>query len=71
MNVWQDLCIHRGTKLSLGHLNGGLLECAYHGWTFSNTGDLSAITYPDGYREDFSKEAYDLGRAPRVQSYRG
>ncbi len=37
--VWQDLCVHRGTKLSLGHLEGDLLECAYHGWTYNESGE--------------------------------
>jgi len=34
VRVWQDLCVHRGTRLSLGHLKGDHLECAYHGWTY-------------------------------------
>lgn len=37
--AWQDLCIHRGTKLSLGKLDGDLLECAYHGWTYDASGE--------------------------------
>ena len=37
--VWQDLCVHRGTKLSLGKVvdDGQRVECPYHGWTY-NTG---------------------------------
>jgi phenylpropionate dioxygenase-like ring-hydroxylating dioxygenase large terminal subunit len=31
--AWQDLCIHRGTRLSLGKVNDGYLTCPYHGWT--------------------------------------
>ncbi|MDV3244599.1 MAG: aromatic ring-hydroxylating dioxygenase subunit alpha [Nitrososphaerales archaeon] len=37
-NVWQDLCAHRGTRLSLGRVNGDRLTCAYHGWTYDSTG---------------------------------
>jgi phenylpropionate dioxygenase-like ring-hydroxylating dioxygenase large terminal subunit len=37
-NVWQDLCVHRGSRLSLGHVGEGLLTCAYHGWTYDGTG---------------------------------
>ncbi len=37
--VWQDLCVHRGTRLSLGHLEQDLLECAYHGWTYNTAGE--------------------------------
>ena len=43
VRVWQDLCVHRGTKLSLGHLNGGHLECAYHGWTYDAGGQCVKI----------------------------
>ena len=44
VHVWQDLCVHRGTKLSLGHLEGGLLECAYHGWTYDESG--ACVKFP-------------------------
>lgn len=37
--AWQDLCIHRGTRLSLGQVvEGNRLECPYHGWTYDAEG---------------------------------
>lgn len=37
--AWRDLCIHRGTRLSLGRIvEGSRLECAYHGWTYGRDG---------------------------------
>jgi phenylpropionate dioxygenase-like ring-hydroxylating dioxygenase large terminal subunit len=33
-----DLCIHRGTPLSLGSLSGPNIVCAYHGWTYDAVG---------------------------------
>jgi phenylpropionate dioxygenase-like ring-hydroxylating dioxygenase large terminal subunit len=30
--VFKDLCIHRGTALSLGYITDGRLTCLYHGW---------------------------------------
>lgn len=36
--AWQDLCIHRGTRLSLGQVEVGRLACPYHGWTYDATG---------------------------------
>jgi phenylpropionate dioxygenase-like ring-hydroxylating dioxygenase large terminal subunit len=36
--AWQDLCIHRGAKLSLGRTQGGHLVCPYHGWTYNAEG---------------------------------
>lgn len=41
--VWQDLCVHRGTRLTLGHLDGDLLQCAYHGWTYNSEGECVKI----------------------------
>jgi phenylpropionate dioxygenase-like ring-hydroxylating dioxygenase large terminal subunit len=36
--AWEDLCIHRGARLSLGRVEGGCLRCPYHGWTYDATG---------------------------------
>jgi phenylpropionate dioxygenase-like ring-hydroxylating dioxygenase large terminal subunit len=33
-----DRCPHREAPLSLGHVEGGCLVCAYHGWTFGDGG---------------------------------
>jgi nitrite reductase/ring-hydroxylating ferredoxin subunit len=36
--AFKDLCIHRGTALSLGEITDGRLTCAYHGWQYDRTG---------------------------------
>ncbi len=37
--AWQDLCLHRGTRLILGEVqDSSLLMCPYHGWTYDATG---------------------------------
>ena len=36
--AFRDLCIHRGTALSLGSITNGRLTCAYHGWEYDRTG---------------------------------
>lgn len=36
--AWQDLCVHRGTRLSLGKVAGETLTCPYHGWTYDAEG---------------------------------
>ena len=36
--AFRDLCIHRGTALSLGWIEGDNLVCAYHGWAYAPDG---------------------------------
>ncbi len=43
VQVWRDLCVHRGTKLSLGKLVNGCLACPYHGWRYDETGQCVHI----------------------------
>ncbi len=38
-----DRCPHRSVKLSLGKVREGLLQCAFHGWTYDGTGACRAI----------------------------
>jgi len=46
--VWQDLCAHRGSRLTLGWTRDGLLTCAYHGWTYDGTGQCVRFpAHPD------------------------
>jgi vanillate O-demethylase monooxygenase subunit len=56
-----DLCVHRGTALSLGWISGEELVCAYHGWRYAADGRCVAIP-----------QLADPGRVPakaRVASY--
>ena len=41
--AFSDLCIHRGTPLSLGWVEGGNLVCAYHGWAYNGAGKCVRI----------------------------
>jgi vanillate O-demethylase monooxygenase subunit len=38
-----DLCIHRGTALSLGAVQGDEIVCAYHGWRYCGNGSCTYI----------------------------
>jgi phenylpropionate dioxygenase-like ring-hydroxylating dioxygenase large terminal subunit len=38
VRCFRDLCIHRGTPLSLGWVDGASLVCGYHGWEYDSTG---------------------------------
>ncbi len=42
--AWKDLCVHRGTRLSLGEvLPDHTLQCPYHGWTYDAAGQCVKI----------------------------
>jgi phenylpropionate dioxygenase-like ring-hydroxylating dioxygenase large terminal subunit len=41
--VMSDLCVHRGTALSLGSVSGDELVCRYHGWRYGADGRCTAI----------------------------
>jgi phenylpropionate dioxygenase-like ring-hydroxylating dioxygenase large terminal subunit len=41
--AWQDLCIHRGTRLSLGRVESETLICPYHGWVYNAEGKCVRI----------------------------
>lgn len=36
VNVWENRCLHRGVRLSIGVNDGRELVCAYHGWRYAN-----------------------------------
>lgn len=46
--AWQDLCLHRGTRLSLGTVEGETIRCPYHGWTYDTGGHCVVMpAHPD------------------------
>jgi len=57
----KDLCIHRGTALSLGSCREGEIVCPYHGWRFNERGECTLIPQlPDPTR---------IPKKARVASY--
>ncbi|HEX6484458.1 MAG TPA: aromatic ring-hydroxylating dioxygenase subunit alpha [Ktedonobacteraceae bacterium] len=44
IHAWRDLCLHRGTRLSLGKVEDETLICPYHGWTYNEEGQC--IRFP-------------------------
>ena len=43
VRAFPDLCVHRGTALSLGWIEDDQLRCAYHGWTYGPDGVCTSI----------------------------
>ena len=55
--AWQDLCVHRGTRLSLGKVEDGLLVCPYHGWRYDGNG--RCVADPRAPGTDTANEGQD------------
>jgi phenylpropionate dioxygenase-like ring-hydroxylating dioxygenase large terminal subunit len=37
VHVWDDLCIHRGARLSKGFIQDDKVVCPYHGWNYDSS----------------------------------
>ena len=48
VRAFRDLCVHRGTALSLGWVDDGCLVCPYHGWTYDAAGVCTRIPSSHG-----------------------
>jgi vanillate O-demethylase monooxygenase subunit len=44
VHAFRDVCVHRGTALSIGCVQGDEIVCAYHGWRYR--GDGTCTTMP-------------------------
>lgn len=65
-------CTHRGARVCRQERgNARTFQCAYHGWTYFNTGKLRGVPWPEGYACDFKDAQFNLAQVPRVESYRG
>lgn len=72
VHVLFNRCRHRGAKVcNLPYGNSNTFSCLYHGWTFSNAGDLVAVPSRQLCPADFDPANYGLYSLPRVESYRG
>lgn len=50
VNVWENRCLHRGVRLSIGLNLGQSLKCQYHGWVYSSRS--SNCTYIPAHPEN-------------------
>lgn len=37
LHVWEDLCVHRGARLSRGSIREDRVVCPYHGWNYDGS----------------------------------
>ena len=54
-HAFADLCIHRGTALSLGSVLQDEIVCAYHGWRYCGTGACTYVPQLENPRQVSSK----------------
>lgn len=47
--AFDDRCPHRGASLALGRVDGGRLECPYHGWRFAHNGRCVEVPAVPGF----------------------
>ena len=62
VRAFSDLCVHRGTALSLGTVEGDEIVCPYHGWRYGADGACTRIPQ----LEDPTR----IPRKARAQSFR-
>ena len=65
-------CAHRASIVCQADCGSARrFQCSYHGWTYSNRGELVNVPYPEGYPADFHKDHHGLAQVPRLGTYRG
>ena len=63
-----NLCAHRGTLLVERPANARRIQCPYHGWTYTDAGELHAVPFAPS--EAVDKAAHGLP-AYRIESWHG
>jgi phenylpropionate dioxygenase-like ring-hydroxylating dioxygenase large terminal subunit len=71
IRVLMNRCTHRGSVVCpYEGGNAGFFTCAYHSWSFRNSGELVSVPYDERYNSDFEKHELSLRPAPRMGRYR-
>jgi fatty-acyl-CoA synthase len=72
IRIFFNRCRHRANLIC--HQQRGnetVFRCPYHGWTYTNQGNLIAPTFDEAYEDGLDSDDFGLTPVPRVQSYRG
>jgi len=65
-------CSHRAaTVCRLRSGSAKFFTCPYHGWAYTNEGELVSVPGEGAYGSEYKRSDYNLARLPRVESYRG
>jgi phenylpropionate dioxygenase-like ring-hydroxylating dioxygenase large terminal subunit len=55
VHVWDDLCLHRGARLSKGYIQDDKVVCPYHGWNYDRS--AQCVLMPAAPRDAPMKKA--------------
>lgn len=67
VNVWENRCLHRGVRLSIGINDGRELKCQYHGWRYANR--TAGCTYIPAHPADAPAQTICNRTFPVVERY--
>ena len=67
VNVWENRCLHRGVRLSIGINDGTELKCQYHGWRYANR--TAGCTYTPVHPADAPARTICNRTYPTVERY--
>ena len=67
VNVWENRCLHRGVRLSIGINNGSELKCQYHGWRYANR--TAGCTYIPAHPADAPAQTICNNTYKSVEKY--
>lgn len=67
VNVWENRCLHRGVRLSIGTNEGAELVCRYHGWRYANR--TGGCTYIPAHPADSPPRTIHTLTFPALERY--
>ncbi|MBT6275608.1 MAG: Rieske 2Fe-2S domain-containing protein [Chromatiales bacterium] len=67
VNVWENRCLHRGVRLSIGTNLGSELQCRYHGWRYANRS--AGCTYIPAHPADAPARTICNRTFPAIERY--
>ncbi len=67
VNVWENRCLHRGVRLSIGINDGTELKCQYHGWRYANR--TAGCTYIPAHPADAPARTICNQTYPAIERY--
>ncbi len=67
VNAWENRCLHRGVRLTIGRNNGYELSCIYHGWRYASRS--AGCTYIPAHPADAPAQTICNRTFPVVERY--